>query len=126
MTMMVDPEIGGAVARLERLFEEKLSLRRGALEGRAARARRALPRALRGDLEKVAEARHMAGHPRLARMIDRAAVLAAAGRVELHLKRLDIADRRRGRWLALLAAVMLNLLVVFVLVLGLLAWRGYL
>ncbi|APZ54976.1 hypothetical protein [Salipiger abyssi] len=126
MAMMVDPEIGGAVTRLERLFEEKLSLRRGGFETRAARARRALPRALRGDLAKVVEARRMAGHPRLARMIDATAVGAAAERVEAHLKRIDVADRRRGRRLSLLAAVMLNLLLVFALLMGLLLWRGYL
>ncbi|MCR8546809.1 hypothetical protein M4578_03135 [Salipiger sp. P9] len=125
MSMIEDQHIGPAVARLERLFEEKLSLRRGGFERRAAQARRILPRGLRNDLAQVLEARRAAGHPKLARMVNGAAVSAAAGRIEAHLKAIDLADRRRGRLLSLLGGVMLNLLLVFAAVMALLLWRGF-
>ncbi|EPX85434.1 hypothetical protein Salmuc_02815 [Salipiger mucosus DSM 16094] len=123
---MIDPRLSQHVTRLEKLFETRLGLGRGGFEKRAARARRMMPRQLRADLARVTEARHMSGHPRLARQIDMGAVEDAAGRVESHLKTVDAAERRRHILLKRLGTVMFNLLVVGTLLLVVLAWRGFL
>ncbi|MDO6588268.1 hypothetical protein Q4543_22495 [Salipiger sp. 1_MG-2023] len=123
--MMAEHDIGDAVARLEQVFEDKLRLRRGGFEQRARQARRMLPRGLRADLARVIEAWRMVGHPKQARVLDGPEVLRSAERIETHLKRLDLADRRKGRLLALLASLMFDALLVIAVVLGLLVWRGF-
>ncbi len=70
------------------------------------------------------EARKVAGHPKLARMLDGASLHAASSRLEAYIKSVDIADRRRGRLLLLLSGIMLNLLIIFALVMAVLLWRG--
>ncbi len=123
--MMAMQDIGGVIARLDEVFEDRLKLRRGGFDARAARARRALPRALRGDLENVLTARRMAGHPRQARHVDGAAIQRSAERIEAHLRSLNPAERRKGAALGLLASLMFDALLVGAVVLGLLAWRGF-
>ena len=122
--MTSDHDIGGAVARLDRLFEDRLRLKRGDFDARAKRARGMLPRRLRRDLAALLEARKVAGHPKLARMLDGASLHAASSRLEAYIKSVDIADRRRGRLLLLLSGIMLNLLIIFALVMAVLLWRG--
>ncbi|WP_170134551.1 hypothetical protein [Salipiger aestuarii] len=122
---MAEQDIGGVIARLEQVFDDKLKLRRGAFDVRAARARKALPRPLRADLEKVMAARRMVGHPRQARLVDGAAVRRSADRIETHLRGLDLTNRRKGAALSLLASLMIDALVVGAVVLGLLLWRGF-
>lgn len=124
--MMAEQDIGGVIARLEQVFEDKLKLRRGAFDARAARARRSLPRTLRSDLENVLEARRMVGHPKQARLVDGAAVERSAERIETHLRALDLSERRKSARLGLLASLMIDALVVGAVVLGLLIWRGFL
>ncbi|WP_417724746.1 hypothetical protein [Salipiger sp.] len=126
MAMVTDQDIAPHVARLETLFEERLALRRGGFEARAAKAARALPRLLRRDLARVVEAQRLSGHPRLARTVDTAEVKLAADRVAQGLKAIDPADRRRGRLLGMLGALMFNLALLFAAVVIVLVWRGYL
>ena len=83
--MTSDHDIGGAVARLDRLFEDRLRLKRGDFDARAKRARGMLPRRLRRDLSALLEARKVAGHPKLARMLDGASLHAASSRLEVTL-----------------------------------------
>ena len=122
--MTQDRAISDSVDRLKALLEDKLGLRRGDLAQRAAKAGRRLPVAVRRDLEAVSRAVFALQVPRLARQTDREDVLAAAQRAEAHLKGIDARDQRRGRLLGMLGALVFNLLLLFVLVLAVLRWRG--
>ena len=122
---MTDPTLAAACERIERLFETRLKLRKGDFEKRVARARKMLPRSLRRDFARLLDARRMSEIPKTARMIDMVSVRRSAARIEAHLAAVDLADRRKGRMLALLASVMASLIVVFALVLFVLRWRGY-
>lgn len=125
MSMIATHDLSGALQRLEKLFEDKLALSRGGFESRAARARRVLPRRLQGDLTRVLAARRVEGNPKLSRITGDAALGASLGRLEAYLGSYDRADRRKGRVLSVLAAVILNAVAIFALVMAVLLWRGF-
>lgn len=122
--MQTDREFSTRVKRLERLLGRELGLSSGDLPTRVARARRKLPRAIKQDMLKVAEAAHLSGHPRIAPQIDRRAVDKAYGRALMHLRGPEMADLRKGRWLGAVGALTVNLFLVFALVFGVLVWRS--
>lgn len=90
------------------------------------RARRHLPVSLRGAADVLAHAQSMAGHPRLLRLLDPERVAAASDALGAHLAAIDIADRRKGRILGILAGMAFNLLAVLGLLVLFLIWRGHL
>ena len=107
-------EIGEIEARAEEiggLLRQKARLRGRSLETQMARARRALPRRLRRDGARLAQAAQMAGHPKLARQIDLPAVEASYDRLKAHLGGIDPKARRRRAWLDAAALVALVVLV---------------
>ncbi len=124
--MQTDREFGTRVKRLERLIGRELGLSSGDLRTRVARARRKLPDAIKRDLLQVAEAAHLAGHPRIAPQIDRRAVDRAYARAVAHLTGPETADIRKSRRLGAAGALAVNLIVIFCLVLGVLVWRNLL
>ncbi|WP_422828133.1 hypothetical protein [Thalassococcus sp. BH17M4-6] len=106
------------------MLESRFGARRGGLARRSGKVGRDLPRAVRHDLDRVSQAEIMLAHPKLALRVDQAAVLAAAERAEAHLTDVDARDRRRGRLLGMLGALVFNLLLLGVILLLLLRWRG--
>lgn len=113
------------VARIEALLGSRFGATRGTLAQRVIKVGRLLPRRTRRDLAQVAEAAQMATHPRLALRLDHAAVLAAAERAEAHLRAVDGRDRRRGQILGMLGALVFNLMLLAVILLVVLRWRGF-
>ncbi|KUF12176.1 hypothetical protein AVJ23_00100 [Pseudoponticoccus marisrubri] len=112
--------------RLERLMARRLGLTRGHLAERAEQARRLLPAEVRRDLLDVAEAAHLAGHPRIAPQIDRRAVRRAHDRAVAHLTGPGPRERRRILHSRALGALLGRLALVAAGVAGLLLWRGFL
>lgn len=90
------------------------------------RARRHLPVSLRSAADQLSEAQGLAAHPRLARTLDPERVSAAETALRTHLTGIDIANRRKGRILGVLAGLVFNLLAVMILLGFFLKWRGYL
>lgn len=119
-------ELRKAVLRLEKLLAARFGVETGPLALRAARVGRRLPRGVRRDLALVGEAAQLAGHPRLGVLHDRAAVMAAAERARARLEAEDVADRRKGLVLGVLAGLAFNLMLLVVGLLWLLRWRGFL
>lgn len=119
-------DIGVQAARLEKLLEERFSARRGTLAQRVARVGRELPRSVRRDLGRVAEAADVSGHPKLSMRIDRARVTAASLRAESYLRNVDAGFRRRGKWLGVAAGLVVNLALGLTLLIVVLRWRGFL
>ena len=111
-------EIGG-------LITERLGFRARTLARQIARAGRALPRPVAREARFLAQAAQIAANPRLVRMIDPARVDSAHRPVRDHLRGVDRADRRRARLIGIASVIAFNLLVVAVLVIAVLVWRGY-
>ncbi|WP_143535106.1 hypothetical protein [Roseivivax jejudonensis] len=123
--MRGDETLAPKVARLEALMAERLGTGKRPL-GRAARwAGRELPRGVRADLARVAEAAHLAGHPRLRVLAEDPRVDAAIARAEAHLTAIDVADRRRGKLLGIAGTLAANALILIVLLIAVLRWRGF-
>ena len=114
-------------ARLDQLavlMEERLGVRGDGFEEKLARAGRMLPRRLRREGALLVEARAMAGHPKLGRQVDTRRLNKAARALERHLERVDGTQRRITLVINWLAGNAFNLLLVAVLVVAVLAWRG--
>lgn len=112
-------------AHLRRQFEAKLGVRASTLQQALRKAGRQLPRQLRRDGAFLAKAEGLAGHPKLARMIDADEVSRAYGAIDGHLRTIDAADARKGRILGVLGSIAFNLLMLMVALIIFLWWRGY-
>ncbi|MCL3880945.1 hypothetical protein [Marivita sp. GX14005] len=106
------------------LMAHRLGQRRGPLSRRLARSRRRLPASVRSDIARIAEADAMAQNPRLAARTDPGATQAEFERARSYLAGIDIKDRRKGQILSVLGSVAFDLLVVTILVITVLRWRG--
>lgn len=85
-----------------------------------------LPRAARRDAQTIAEAQAMAAHPKLRRRLDPKALRQAEARLRHTLGAIDPQDRRRGYWLGIATGMVFNFMILAAVILGVLAWRGYL
>ncbi|EEW26091.1 hypothetical protein [Rhodobacter ferrooxidans] len=110
--------------RVAGLMEERLGVKGTGLAEKLARGGRGLPRKVRNAAEDLAKFAEMAQNPRLLLQVDEAAVAEAYDICVRHLGGLAVAGR--GLALAgLLPSVLGSLLVLAALVIGLLAWRGF-
>ena len=85
-----------------------------------------LPRRIRKEALRLAEAEPLLGNPKLERTIDFAALHAAHRVVADHLNSVDVADLRRGRLLGIAGAMAVNVILVVVLFIVWLRWTGQL
>jgi IS5 family transposase len=124
--MAADPQqLARLSDRLTALMRDKLGVRADSLRAALRRAGRKLPRRLRQDGEVILAAIDRSRNPRLARVTDGEGPERAARRIEAYLAGLDpAADRARAR-AYLFADLAFRLAVVIALVIGVLAWRGY-
>ncbi|MWB77734.1 hypothetical protein GLS40_06830 [Pseudooceanicola sp. 216_PA32_1] len=112
--------------RLEGLLAAKLGIRGTGLDRGLRKAAPRLPRGLRRDGRVVAEAARLSQHPKLARQIDATRFERAYERLSSHLSGIDVADRRKGLALSVLAGLAFNLLLLGGLIMAFAAWRGWL
>lgn len=110
---------------LRGLFEKHLGVRAPTLAKAVRRTGRRLPRGLRTQAGILVEAESYAAHPKLERRIDRGATDAALGALTAYLKTQDLSKERTTRRLNTLAVVVFNLLVIAVLFIVVLRWRGF-
>ncbi|ETX27169.1 hypothetical protein [Roseivivax isoporae] len=123
--MELSADLAARAARIDTLLADRLGARKGRLAMRAVRLGRRLPKGVRADLRRIDAALQIAGHPRLSATLDRAALMAAAGRIEAHLKDIDRRDVRKGRLLGVLAVILANVLILTALLVAVLRWRGF-
>lgn len=97
----------------------------GDLAAALGKARRHLPRRIYKQGLRLAEALPLLEHPKLRQTQDEKSLKKAALEVKNHLKAIDRADRRKGRILDILGSIAFSVLVVFVLLLTVLRWRGF-
>ncbi|MDF1717459.1 MAG: hypothetical protein P1U75_12420 [Antarcticimicrobium sp.] len=114
------------IAGITALMQARLGARGATLRAALHQARHQLPRRIRAQAARLAEAEPFAAHPRLRLTLDADALDKAAREVEAHLNAIDLADRRKGWWLGMLGGLVFNMLAFAALLIAVLVWRGYL
>lgn len=112
------------LTQISALMDKRLKLS-GARAECLLKARRHLPRGLRRAAEELVAAETASDHPRLAMMQDEARLLRRARALRAGLDQIDLADRRRGRWLDIGATVGFAVLSLIALLVLVLRWRGF-
>lgn len=108
------------------LLRAKLGIRAKTADQTLIKARRLLPGGPYAALKSLADAEPFLDHPKLRLTLDTEALKRAARDVQAHLEAIDAADRRKGWWLGMLGGLSFNLIAMFVLLLVVLVWRGFL
>lgn len=121
---MIDPHLGQTLDGLRATFAERLGLRGKDFTSVVRRAGRRIPRRLRPAAARLAEAERMAGNPRLARLVDAAAVETAVRELSEWLATQDPRERRRTAIINTAALIAFYILVTGLLVIAVLVWRG--
>ena len=111
--------------RVDQLLEERLRLKGGTLEDKLRRAGRRLPRPVRDAGAALATAVTMMQSPKLMRQVDDETVAVAYDICVRHLTKVNASDARKGLILNMAASIAFSLLVVAVLLIGFLYWRGF-
>ena len=110
--------------RVSSLIEERLGVRGRTLEERVRRAGRRLPRRVREAAEILAEASERALNPKLQVRVDEGRVADAYDICLRHLGRLNRSERRKAALVGMLASAAFAVLVVAVLAIAVIYWRG--
>lgn len=97
----------------------------GPLKPQVRKLGRRLPKAQRRAAKTVLEAQRLMTHPKLSRRVDAQAVAAAGSVLLTFLRAVDPTDRRKGAVLSVLGSISLGLIALFVLVVVILQWRGF-
>ena len=123
--MITDKDMAAKSRKLRGLLQEKLDVQGHDLRQSFGRAGRRLPRALRKRAEALMRAETLARNPRTARQVDAEALERDFEALRAYLVALDVGEMRKARLLSVAAAVAANLIVVAVLFVVWLWWRGY-
>lgn len=123
--MTTHEDIPRKIADTRHKMREKLGVSGKTLSASLRKGGRKLPRGVRAQARKLAEAESFADHPRLRLTLDPDALDKAAHRTTDHLDTVDPADQRLGWWLGVLGGLVFNLLVFAVIVIVILRWRGF-
>lgn len=118
-------EIPQKIADTHHKMRDKLGVGGNTLADSLRKGGRELPRGVRAHVRKLAEAEAFADHPRMRMTLDARALGKAADRAAEHLDKVDPVDRQLGWWLGVLAGLVFNLLLLSVIVIALLRWRGF-
>jgi hypothetical protein len=110
--------------RVSALLEQKLGVRGATLQAKVAKAGRRLPRRVREAAGYLADAVEMAQNPKLLVRVDESVVAEAFDVCVRHLGAADRAERRKGMLVGMAASAAFSVLMVAVLVMGFLYWRG--
>ncbi|KAF0174272.1 MAG: hypothetical protein FD162_1095 [Rhodobacteraceae bacterium] len=111
--------------RVAGLMEQRLRVRGQGLSEKLRKGGRLLPRKVRAAAEVLAQGAAMAQNPKLLLQVDQAAVAAAYDTCVRHLGGVNGADRRNGAIIGVAASMAMSVLVVALLVIAVLAWRGF-
>ncbi|WP_299046085.1 hypothetical protein [uncultured Tateyamaria sp.] len=98
--------------RVQRALGAAFGVKAKSLETALRRTGRRMPKRLHAEARKIVRAQSFGGHPKLMRQIDGAALGTAEDRVIVFLQNIDRADRRKGLWLGIGAAIAFNILLV--------------
>jgi len=108
------------------LMHQKLRLRGRTIAATANKARRDMPSKLRKQAAFLVEQATLAQSPKVSRMLDEKAINRAHANLVSHLQTINPKERRRSAILAWLGTVSFGLIAVFVALIVVLSWRGFL
>lgn len=106
-------------------MEARMGIGGRGLAAKLHRGGRLMPRSVRTDATKIAEALPLVRHPKLIRQVDVARLEAAERRVLAWLKTVDPRKRRVDMALGMAGGVALSVLATGALVVAVIVWRGY-
>lgn len=112
--------------RITALMEQKLRLKGKDLREKLRKGGRILPRRVRAAAEELADAAEKSQNPKLLLQIDETAVVAAYDVCSKHLSKIDADYLWTSSILRTASSIVISLLVVVLLAVGVLYWRGYL
>lgn len=110
--------------RVQTALAAAFGVKAKSLEVALKRTGRRIPRRLHAEARKIVDAQGFGGHPKLMRQVDSAALSTAEDRLVAFLKGIDRADRRKGMWLGIGAAIAFNILLVVAIVVTWMWWTG--
>ncbi len=111
--------------RVAALLEERLNMKGNGLAEKLRKSGRLLPRKVRLAAEQLADAATRSQNPKLLLQVNETEVASAYDICSKHLGKIDVADRRRGKVLRTASSMVISLMVVALLAIGVLYWRGY-
>jgi hypothetical protein len=123
--MITDKDMAVKSRKLRGLLQQKLDVRGRDLGQSFGRAGRRLPKFVRKRGAALIRAEMLAHNPKTARQVDAEAVERDYEAVRAYLDGIDVAEMRKARLLSVTGAVVANLIVVAVLFIVWLWWRGY-
>ena len=123
--MITDKDMAVKSRKLRGLMQQKLDVRGRDLRQSLRRAGRRLPKFVRKRVAALMRAEMLAHNPKTARQVDAEAVERDYEYVRAHLVAIDVDELRKSRILSVTGAVVANLIVVVVLFIVWLWWRGY-
>lgn len=107
------------------LMKANLRIRGKDLTAKLRHTGRLLPKRIKREATYLAETVALAENPKLQRMIDYDKANSAHKTCIEFLNSVDLADRRKGALLGILSSFAMAFIVVAVLVISVLVWRGF-
>ncbi|MBB3993300.1 hypothetical protein GGR95_000928 [Sulfitobacter undariae] len=123
--MITDKDMAAKSRKLRGLMQQKLDVKGRDLRQSLRRAGRRLPKSVRKHGAELMQAEILAHNPKTARQVDSAAVEKSYEIVRSHLAGLDEVEIRKSRILGMTGAVVANLLLVAIMFIVWLWWRGF-
>jgi hypothetical protein len=123
--MTQENDIQTRIAETIQLLRKKLGVRDKTLAASIRRAKRRLPRRVYKQALVLAEAEPMMEHPKLSLVLDAPKLKKASDEVQAHLNAINLADRRWGYVISMLASMAFGILALTMAALIILRWRGF-
>ncbi|MEQ6201648.1 hypothetical protein ABMC88_01220 [Sulfitobacter sp. HNIBRBA2951] len=123
--MITDKDMAAKSRKLRGLMQQKLDVRGRDLRQSLRRAGRRLPRGVRKSGAALMRAEMLAHNPKTARQIDAEQVQQDYDKLYNHLHTIDVDEVRKSRLLSITGAIVANIILVAVLFIVWLWWRGY-
>ena len=113
------------IKKLLKLVDTKFGIQADDLSYAMRKIGRRLPHSVHRHAAKLAEVQRQLAHPKIALQIDEKPLVKPYAAVLSALESYDPVDRRKGAILSTLGAIVFNLIVVFVIFVAVLKWRGF-
>lgn len=123
---MLDPKhFNDEIAKLLKLVDAKFGIQTDDLSEAMRKIGRRLPQSAHRNANRLVEVQQQLNNPKIALQIDPKTPVKPYAALLSDLENYDPADRRKGAILGALGVAVFNLIVVFVLLICVLIWRGF-
>lgn len=124
---MIDPKhFNDEIAKLLKLVDAKFGIQSDELSEAMRKIGRRLPQAAHRNAARLVEAQQQLKNPKIALQLDEKSLVKPYASLRSDLESYDPADRRKGAILGALGVTVFNLIMVVILLICVLIWRGFL